>query len=108
MVNGRSPLDLAKAVEIEREIATDLGGAESLSKVTRALVADLAFAIVLRDLLSAHLAAVGPLTARNQRRAALQAWDQASQRVERLAVRVGLGKAAKKATWKGFVNGGDK
>ena len=80
---------------IEQAVTEDLGGAAELSEVQRALVADIAFAIVLRDLLSAHLAAVGPLTAAGKRRAALTSWQQASARVEALAGKIGLGRRGK-------------
>lgn len=82
-------MDEAQRVVIRDEVLTDLGGADRCSEVLRALVEDFAFAVVLRDLLAAHLAAVGPLTRRNQKRAALDAWHRASTRVESLATKIG-------------------
>lgn len=67
----------------------DLGGEEHVSEVMAQLVEDFAFAAVLRDLLSAYLAASGPLTRAGKRRAALGAWHRASSRVEALARRIG-------------------
>ena len=75
--------------EIERAVIEDLGGEAECSEVLLALVHDLSFAVTLRDLLSAHLAAVGPLTKAGKRRAALTSWQQTSARVEALARMIG-------------------
>jgi hypothetical protein len=79
---------------IETAVVEDQGGADECSEVQRALIADFAFAVTLRDLLAAHLAAVGPLTAAGKRRAALTSWQQASARVEALAGKIGLQRRA--------------
>jgi len=95
LASGRgTPVDQARMAAIEQAVTEDLGGADELSEVQRALIADCAFAIVLRDLLSAHLAAVGPLTKAGKRRAALTSWQQASARVEALAGKIGLERRA--------------
>lgn len=94
---GRSPIDAGRAVQIRDRIFEDLGGQSECSEVLRVLVSDFAFAVVVRDLLAEHLATVGPLTDRYQRRAALQGWDQVSTRVERLAARIGLERRPRRA-----------
>lgn len=93
-VDGRSPMDEARRVEIRDRVLADLGGADECSEVLRHLVDDFSFACTLRDLLAAHLASAGPLTRRNQQRAALGAWHKASARVEALARRIGTGRKA--------------
>jgi hypothetical protein len=93
-VDGRSPMDQAQAAEIRRAVVEDLGGEGACSEVMLRLVDDFAFAVTLRDLLAQHLAAVGPLTRRNQKRAALDAWHRASARAEALAAKVGLERRA--------------
>lgn len=89
-VDGRSPMDEAERVAVRNAVLADLGGEDEISQVLRELVEGFAFAVVLRDLLAAHLAAVGPLTKRNRKRAALDAWHTASARVESLAAKIGL------------------
>ena len=70
-------MDTFHQSEIRAAVLADLGGEEDVSEVA------------LRDLLSAHLAASGPLTKAGKRRAALDAWERASVRCERLAARIG-------------------
>ncbi len=82
-------MDTFHQSEIRAAVLADLGGEEDVSEVTMRLVEDFAFAVALRDLLSAHLAASGPLTKAGKRRAALDAWERASVRCERLAARIG-------------------
>lgn len=91
---ARSPMDEARRIALRDAVVADLGGEDAVSEVMAALVEDFAFAVVLRDLLAAHLMAVGPLTNRNQKRAAVDAWHRASARAERLATKLGLERKA--------------
>ncbi len=88
-VDGRSPMDESERVAVRDAVLSDLGGCGEVSEALRALVDDFSFAVVLTRLLSAHLAAVGPLTKRGRRRAAVDTWYRASARLERLAARIG-------------------
>ena len=89
-------MDRTRMVQIEADVTEDLGGSDAVSGVMSALVADFAFAVVLRDLLAAHLAATGPLTRAGKKKAAYTTWLQASQRVEGLARQIGTGRKAAK------------
>lgn len=90
LASGRgTPLDRARMSEIEAAVVQDLGGDDQISGVMSALIVDFAFAVVLRDLLSAHLQATGPLTRAGKKKAAYTTWLQASARVEALARRIG-------------------
>jgi len=82
-------MDEAQRVAIRDAVLDDLGGAAEVSEVLRHLVDDFSFACTLRNLLAQHVANVGPLTKRNQKRAALDAWHRVSARVEALARRIG-------------------
>lgn len=88
-------MEQTRITEIAVAILEDLGGAGEVSEVLARLVDDFSFAVVLRDLLAAHLSAVGPLTKRNQQRAASGAWERASVRAERLAARIGTERLAR-------------
>ena len=95
LASGRgTPLEQARIVAIEAAVVEDLGGEDMVSEVLGALVTDFAFAVVLRDLLARHFAAVCPLTAAGKRRAALTSWQQASARVEALARQIGTDRRA--------------
>ena len=60
LTSGRgTPVDRARMVEIQATVVEDLGGEGAVSVAMATLVDDFAFAVVLRDLLAAHLAAVG-------------------------------------------------
>jgi hypothetical protein len=87
-------MDQARQVEIRNAVLSDLGGEETISEVLALLVDDFAFACTLRDLLAAHLMAVGPLTKRNAKRAAVDLWHRASARAEGLAKRIGTERRA--------------
>lgn len=84
-----SPTDAARRAAIEAAVLADLGGRHEVSEVVAALAADFGFAVVLRDLAAAHLAAVGPFTKTGKRRAAVDLYLQCSQRAERLAAQLG-------------------
>ena len=72
LTSGRgTPVDRARMVQIQATVVEDLGGEGAVSVAMATFVDDFAFAVVLRDLLAAHLAAVGPLTKAGKRRAAL-------------------------------------
>ena len=97
LASGRgTPLDRTRMVQIEADVTEDLGGSDAVSGVMSALVADFAFAVVLRDLLAAHLAATGPLTRAGKKKAAYTTWLQASARAEALARQIGTGRKAAK------------
>lgn len=83
-------MDLKRMADIRAAVVEDLGGDAEISAVMSALVEDFSFAVVLRDLLSAHLGATGPLTRAGKKKAAYTTWLQASARVEGLARQIGL------------------
>ena len=87
--NGTA-LDEARRTEIEVNVLEDLGGTDEVSEVMRSLVADFAGAVVLRDLVFAHLRAKGPLTKAGRRRACTSLYFDASARAERLAKQIGV------------------
>ena len=82
-------LDESLRVEIRNAVLEDLGGEDEVSEVMRQLVEDFAGAVVLRDLVFAHLAATGPLTKAGRRRASVDLYLSASSRAERLAKQIG-------------------
>ena len=93
-LSGGTALDAAERVAIRDAIIEDIGGESQISTVLREVVRDFAFGVVLRDRLADHLAAVGPLTRRGAKRAAVDLYMTASQRVERLAKLIGTERRA--------------
>jgi hypothetical protein len=63
------PIDVARRVDLREAVLADLGGRSECSAVLIALVEDFAAAVLLRDLLFAHLAVSGPLTSAGRKRA---------------------------------------
>ena len=93
-LSGGSPLDEARRVAIRDHVLEDIGGAAECSQVLYELVSDFAAACVLRDLCWRHIAAVGPMTSKGRRRAAVSLYLEASARAERLAARIGVDRKA--------------
>ena len=94
MEGSGTALDEARRTQIEANVLEDLGGVDKVSEVQRRLVADFAGAVVLRELVFAHLQATGPLTKAGRRRACTTLYFDASARVERLAKLIGTQRRA--------------
>jgi hypothetical protein len=86
----------AAIAEQRRAIEEDLGGAESLSAITRDLIGRYVELRLIADFLAHQLAAVGPLTGKGRTRSALVAWLGVVDRQQKLAIALGLERKAKR------------
>jgi hypothetical protein len=85
------------ALDAERRlIEDDLGGAESLSVLTRDLVTRYQELSLVADHLGRKLVTEGPLTTKGHQRAALTAYLSVVDRLHRLAIALGLERKAKR------------
>ena len=83
-------LEEAERQAIEVAVLADAGGGSACSEIRRHLIADFAFAVLLRDTMAGNLQAKGALTKKGARRASVDLYLQASARAERLAKAIGL------------------
>ena len=88
----------ARAVlaEQRKAIEDDLGGNEALSALTRDLIGRYVELRLVADFLGHQLATVGPLTGKGRQRAALTAYLAVIDRLNRLALSLGLERKAKR------------
>lgn len=86
---------IAALAERQREIETDLGGAEHLSRVHRDAVRDLLRLELITEFLFGRLLEAGPLTGKGRTRAATMTYLQVLDRVHRLRQMVGLQRQAR-------------
>lgn len=76
-------------------IESDLGGSESLSVIKRGLVTEMARLQLIVGYLGDNVGRLGPLTGKGRTRAALTAYLQAFDRLQRLAATLGLERVTK-------------
>jgi hypothetical protein len=86
----------AAIAEQRRAIEDDLGGNEALSALTRDLIGRYVELRLVADFLGHQLATVGPLTGKGRQRAALTAYLAVIDRLNRLALSLGLERKAKR------------
>ena len=94
----------SRRAELKKQVWADLGG--HLSPIEAEVADDFVSACVLRDQLVEHLEAIGPLTQRGARRAAMDLYLATSARIERLSAMVAAYKAGKPAQPTAFPGAG--
>ena len=98
----------AALAEQRKAIEDDLGGADALSALTRDLVGRYVELRLVCEFLAHQLATVGPLTGKGRQRAALTAYLAVVDRLNRLAVSLGLERKAKRVPTLAEVLDGDR
>lgn len=91
-----------RRLQLRAEVRADLGG--HVPPIIREVAEDFVSACVLRDQLVEHLEAIGPLTQRGTRRAAMDLYLATSSRIERLSVLLGTFRDTAKAKTKTTTN----
>jgi hypothetical protein len=87
---------LSALAEKRAELERDLGGADALSVVARDLATRYLELCVVADYLGGKLVTEGPLTAKGSQRAALTAYLGVVDRLQRLALALGLERRAQR------------
>jgi hypothetical protein len=82
------PERASRRAELRAQVWADLGG--TVPPIIGEVAEDFVSACVLRDQLVEHLEAIGPLTQRGTRRAAMDLYLATSARIERLSVPLGV------------------